>query len=102
MAIPTLTLTQRAEALNKAREMRSKRTALRKELKGGNLTIGEILETTDDEVVSRMKVKYLLESLPNVGKITANTLMEEIGIQDSRRVRGLGKHQKEMLLNILA
>ena len=74
---------------------------LRKELKAGKVTLAEVLKR-DDEIVTRMKVKYLLESLPNVGKITAVSIMEEIGINESRRVQGLGKRQLAMLLEKLA
>ena len=102
MAIPKLTDAQRAEALAKAQDMRSKRTALRKELKKGNITLAEVLADTKNEVVTRMKVKYLLESLPNVGKITAAALMDELEIKESRRVQGLGKRQREKLLEKLA
>lgn len=102
MAIPKLTDAQRAEALAKAQDMRSKRTALRKELKKGNITLAEVLADTENEVVTRMKVKYLLESLPNVGKITAAALMAELEIKESRRVQGLGKRQREKLLEKLA
>lgn len=102
MAIPMLTPEERAEALKKAQEMRSKRTALRRELKAGKVTLAEIFDRIDDEVVGRMKVKYLLESLPNVGKITTAKLMEEIGIKESRRIQGLGSRQKTMLLKKLA
>ncbi len=102
MAIPKLTDAQRAEALAKAQDMRSKRTALRKELKKGNITLAEVLADTKNEVVTRMKVKYLLESLPNVGKITAAALMAELEIKESRRVQGLGKRQREKLLEKLA
>ena len=49
-----------------------------------------------------MRVKYLLESLPQVGKITAAKLMEEIGIDEARRVQGLGSRQKAQLLEKLA
>ena len=49
-----------------------------------------------------MRVKYLLESLPQVGKITAAKLMEEIGIDEARRVQGLGARQKAQLLEKLA
>lgn len=101
MAVPNLSTEERAQALAKAQEMRTKRMELRKELKAGKVNLAEVLKR-DDEVVSRMKVKYLLESLPNVGKITAVSIMEEIGINESRRVQGLGKRQKTMLLEKLA
>ncbi|MBQ1251556.1 MAG: integration host factor [Firmicutes bacterium] len=101
MAVPNLSVEQRADALAKAQEMRTKRMELRKELKAGKVTLAEVLKR-EDEIVTRMKVKYLLESLPNVGKITAAALMEEIGINESRRVQGLGKRQLALLLEKLA
>ena len=101
MAVPNLSVEQRADALAKAQEMRTKRMELRKELKAGKVTLAEVLKR-EDEIVTRMKVKYLLESLPNVGKITAASLMEEIGINESRRIQGLGKRQMAMLLEKLA
>lgn len=101
MAVPNLSTQERADALAKAQEMRTKRMELRKELKAGSVTLAEVLKR-EDEIVTRMKVKYLLESLPNVGKITAVSIMEEIGINESRRVQGLGKRQLAMLLEKLA
>ena len=101
MAVPNLSVEQRADALAKAQEMRTKRMELRKELKAGKVTLAEVLKR-EDEIVTRMKVKYLLESLPNVGKITAASIMEEIGINESRRVQGLGKRQMAMILEKLA
>ncbi len=40
----------------------------------------------------------MLESLPGVGKVKARRTMEEIGISETRRVRGLGVQQREALL----
>ena len=37
-------------------------------------------------------------SLPRVGKVKARRTMEEIGIADTRRLRGLGKEQRKSLL----
>ena len=42
-----------------------------------------------------MKVSNVLESLPGVGKVRAQKLMEELDISASRRVRGLGAKQRE-------
>jgi ribosomal protein S13 len=42
-----------------------------------------------------------LESLPRIGKVRARQIMEEIGIDENRRVQGLGVRQKEALLNKL-
>lgn len=102
MAVPQLTMDDRNNALAKAQEMRSKRMELRKQLKCGQVKLAEVLEDRENEVVSRMRVKYLLESLPQVGKITAKKIMEEIGIDESRRIQGLGPRQKSFLLEKLA
>jgi ribosomal protein S13 len=40
----------------------------------------------------------VLESLPGVGKVRARKVMQEIGIADTRRVRGLGEQQRKALL----
>ncbi|ATW24829.1 integration host factor, actinobacterial type [Candidatus Formimonas warabiya] len=102
MAVPQLTVDERSNALLKAQEMRSKRMELRKKLKSGEIKLTELLNDLDNEVVARMRVKYLLESLPQVGKITAKKIMEDIGIDESRRIQGLGHRQKSFLLEKLA
>ena len=43
----------------------------------------------------------LLESLPGVGKVKARRIMEDIGISETRRVRGLGPQQRQALLEQL-
>src|SRR5690606_32457110 len=101
MSLPVLTPEEKLNALKKAQEMRSKRAELRNKLKKGTITLREVLEKTDDEVVARMRVTYLLQSLPQVGKVTSEKLMREIGINENRRVQGLGKRQKEQLLKRL-
>ena len=98
MALPKLTPDEKMQALAKAQEMRSLRASLRIRLKSGNVSLQEVLEDADDEVVGRMRVSYLLQSLPQVGKVTSRRIMEEIGIHENRRVQGLGRRQIEALV----
>lgn len=102
MTLPELSPEAKREALRKAQEMRSKRAKVREDLKQGRLTLEEVLDNADDAVVSRMRVTYLLESLPRIGKVRSRKIMEEIGIHESRRIQGLGARQKEALLSKLA
>ncbi|MCR4401761.1 MAG: integration host factor [Firmicutes bacterium] len=102
MALPELSTEQKRAALKKAQEMRSKRAQIRESLKQGTLTLEKILNSPDDNVISRMRVAYLLESLPRIGRVRSRKIMEEIGIHESRRVQGLGARQKEALLKRLA
>jgi ribosomal protein S13 len=56
-----------------------------------------IKEGTTDDVIGKMNVSALLESLPGVGKVRAKQIMERLGIAESRRVRGLGTNQRSAL-----
>lgn len=101
MALPSLSQEAKKEALEKAQKMRRERSQLRTQLKKGEVDFSKILDG-EDEVTSRMRVAYLLRSLPRIGKVKAQKMMEEIGIDEARRVQGLGKRQKEALLARLA
>lgn len=69
----------------------------------GSLTLKELLVQADrDEVVGKMKVLAMLESLPGVGKVKARRLMEEIGISDNRTLHGLGDQQRKKLFEKLS
>ncbi|NPV52516.1 MAG: integration host factor [Firmicutes bacterium] len=102
MPLPKLTPEEKRAALEKAQEMRSKRAQLRQSLKQGKITLEKILNHPEDDVVSKMRVAYLLESLPRIGRVRTRKIMEEVGIHESRRIQGLGVRQKEALLKRLA
>ena len=96
---PTLTDEQRKAALAKAGEARRARAELKERLKMGSLNLAELLAMADaDDMVAGIKVLAVLESLPGVGKVTARRTMDEIGIADTRRLRGLGEQQRKALL----
>jgi hypothetical protein len=96
---PQLSDEQRQAALAKAAEARRARADLKEKLKMGSLTLKELLDQSDaDDIVGKMKVVAVLESLPGVGKVKARRTMEDIGISETRRVRGLGDQQRRELL----
>lgn len=100
MALPELTPEQRAAALEKAAAARVTRAQVKQELKSKETTLSAVLERAeDDEALAKLKVVSLLEALPGVGKATAQNIMTEAGISASRRVRGLGHHQREALVS---
>ena len=86
-------------ALEKAAAARRQRAELKEKLKAGSISLGELLAQGDtDDAVAKLKVVTVLESLPGVGKVKARRTMEEIGIAETRRLRGLGKEQRAKLL----
>lgn len=99
MALPELTPEQRAQALEKAAEARRKRAAVKNRLKNSQGSLKDVIDSAHtDETIGKMKVSALLESMPGVGKVRAQQIMDEIGIAATRRVRGLGNHQVAALL----
>ncbi|WP_446663428.1 integration host factor, actinobacterial type [Flexivirga sp. B27] len=99
MALPQLTPEQRAEALAKAAAARRERAEVKNRLKYAQGSLREVIEAgKDNEVIGKMKVSALLESLPGVGRVRARQTMADIGIAETRRVRGLGANQVQRLL----
>ena len=65
----------------------------------GSVELGQVLELADrDDIIGKTKALAVIESLPGVGKVKARRMMEEIGIAESRRLRGLGDQQRAALL----
>lgn len=96
---PALTPEQRQAALAKAAIARRERAELKERLKMGSITLAELIKQAEtDEGAGKIKVIAALESLPGVGKVKARRIMEDIGIADSRRLRGLGNQQRAALL----
>jgi hypothetical protein len=96
---PALSPEQRQAALEKAAQARRVRAELKEKLKMGSLALPELLKDAEsDDIVGKMKVLAVLESLPGVGKVKARRTMEKIGISETRRVRGLGVQQRKELL----
>lgn len=94
MALPPLTPEQRAEAVQKAVAARRERAEVKNRLKhSGASLLGVVREGQDNDVIGKMKVSALLESMPGVGKVRARQIMERLGIAETRRVRGLGSNQ---------
>ena len=86
MALPTLTPEQRQEALKKAAAARTARKELRDAIARGDETIPAVLgRAKTDAVVGKTKVADLLKSLPGYGPAKVSALLEQTGIDASRR-----------------
>ena len=95
---PHLSPQQREAALEKAAVARRVRAETKDRLKLGLVSFDELLDLADeDELVGKMKTRTALESMPRLGKVKARRLMNEVGIAESRRLRGLGENQRSQL-----
>ncbi len=100
---PPQTPEARAAALAKAAISRRVRAEAKDKLKIGSMNLMELFAASDlgdeaGDMLAKLKVVSVLESLPGVGKVRARKLMEELEIKESRRVRGLGTNQRKALL----
>lgn len=99
MALPPLTQEQRSAALEKAAASRRERAEVKHRLKHSDASLEHVItEGRTNDVIGKMRVSALLESMPGVGRVRARQIMEEIGISESRRLRGLGQNQAAALL----
>lgn len=99
MPLPKMTDEQRAAALARAGEARRVRAEIKQLLKTGSISLPEVFDRADDDdLVAGIKVGAVVVSMPHMGKIKAKRLLEDLGIDESKRLRGLGSRQKEALL----
>lgn len=99
MALPTLTPEQRQAALEKAAASRRERAEVKNRLKHSGASLREVIEAGQtNEVIGKMKVLDLIQSMPGIGKVRARQIMDKVKISDSRRVRGLGAKQMVALV----
>jgi transposase len=83
----------------KAAAARQARAEIKNRLKYSQGSLSEVIaQGQKDEVIGKLKVVALLESLPGVGKVKARAIMAEVGISETRRLRGLGPHQVKALV----
>ena len=94
MALPPLTPEQRQAALDKAAASRRERAEVKNRLKNSGGSIVDVLrEGRENDVIGKMRVVELLQSMPGLGKVRAKQVMERLSLAESRRVRGLGIKQ---------
>jgi len=99
VALPPLTPEQRQAALDKAAASRRERAEVKNRLKHSGATLAEVIsEGQQNEVVGKMRVSELLQSMPGIGKVRAHQVMERLNISLTRRVRGRGVNQVAALL----
>jgi len=101
MAVPQISAEDRQKALEKAQKVRKERAAMREEMKAGKMTMADVIAKKGEEIVGGMRVKYVLESMPGIGKVRAKEIMDQIGIDENRKVKGLGTRQVAALLERL-
>lgn len=96
--VPEIDSDTRMAGLEKAMKVRGQRAAIKNLIRAGD--VSPVL-ALDMDAAQGIKVRDLLRAVPGIGEAKADKMMQEVGISESRRVRGLGCNQKAALVEKL-
>jgi hypothetical protein len=99
-AAPERSLLQRMDALQRANEIRTRRAQLKKDLKGGRVSIHTLL-LKPPEYVETAKVFDMLLAVPKYGRVKANKILQQCRISPSKTIGGLSERQRTELVSLL-
>ena len=103
MRPPPLTDRQRRLGVVDAQHARRTRARMLQQLKCSEIDVRDILDAAGrDEIIARIKVVDLMKSLPGVGPVGAQHMLEGIGIDSARRLGGLRARQRQQLIDATA
>lgn len=97
---PERSLTQRMDALQKANEIRTRRAQLKRDLKGGRVSIHALLLDPPD-YVETAKVFDMLLAVPKYGRVKVNKILTQCRISPSKTIGGLSERQRSELVSLL-
>ena len=99
-AAPERSLNQRMDALQQANLIRTRRAQLKRDLKGGRVSIHSLL-SDPPEFVSTAKVFDMLLAVPKYGRVKVNKILAQCRISPSKTIGGLSERQRTELVSML-
>ncbi len=84
------------DALNQANEVRARRAALKRDLKAGKTSLGELL-LDPPAFLQTAKVYDILQALPKVGSVKATRILNSARVSPSKTFGGLSDRQRAEL-----
>ncbi len=97
---PERSLNQRMDALQRANEIRSQRAQLKRDLKGGRISIHTLI-LSPPKYLETAKVLDLLMAVPKYGRVKANKVLGTCRISPSKTIGGLSARQRDELVAAL-
>ena len=99
-AAPERSLVQRMDALQRANEIRTRRAKLKRDLKGGRVSIHDLLKDPP-EYLETAKVFDMLLAVPKYGRVKVNKILVQCRISPSKTIGGLSERQRNELVSLL-
>jgi hypothetical protein len=97
---PERSLMQRMDALQRANEIRTRRAQLKRDLKGGRVSVQTLL-LDPPEYVLTAKVFDMLLAVPKYGRVKVNKVLQQCRISPSKTIGGLSQRQRTELVSQL-
>lgn len=98
--VPTRSLTQRREALDRANYIRTKRAKLKRDLKAGRESIHDLI-LEPPEHIETMKLFDLLFAYPKYGRVKVNKVLLQCRISPSKTIGGMSQRQRTEVVSML-
>ena len=99
MPLTPLTEDARASAREKAVLARAHRQEIKRALSERELSVRQVLDMVDsDPALAKMPVGQMLRALPGIGAVRAERIIVELHIAPTRRLGGLGVHQRRKMV----
>ena len=99
--VPHLTTEQRRENLEKANAARRHRKEVLDRVRAGEIGVPEVLGMADeDRSLSRLTVFTLVRALPGYGFSTGKRVLKQLGLSETKRIKGLGRLQRKSLASM--
>jgi hypothetical protein len=99
-AAPERSLVQRMDALQRANQIRTRRAQLKRDLKGGRISIHDLLRDPPD-YLETAKVFDMLLAVPKYGRVKVNKILVTCRISPSKTIGGLSERQRNELVSLL-
>ena len=98
---PERSLDQRKAALKRANEIRSRRAALKRDIKSNRVKVQALLLDPPD-YLQTAKVMDLLLHIPKYGRVKVNRALNHCRISPSKTFGGLSQRQRNELVSYLS
>lgn len=97
---PERSLIQRLDALERANDVRMKRAALKRDLKGGRKSIYFLIMNPPD-YIETMRLFDLMMAIPKYGRVKVDKVLNQVCISPSKTVGGLSDRQRSEIISRL-
>lgn len=100
MSTPARSIDQRLAALERANDVRHRRSIAKRDLRAGRVAVIDYI-VAPPEWMDTMKIIDLLVAAPKIGRVKANQILWKTRTSPSKTVGGISDRQREAIVELL-